>query len=200
MTAAEPLADLLRRADEAHEREENAAALHLAREAVARADADGEPDDLVEALNLEGVVLLDLERADEAAERFERAVAAHGEAGADDDPSTAAALQQNLGLAHYEAERYEPARTALERAIALEDAAPEPELEALADHLDLLARVLVMLDRMDEARPVVARALAIQTVVLGPDDPETDESRSWLEELDLLIAMRALPLREDVEG
>jgi len=64
------------------------------------------------------------------------------------------------------------AKTMMERALAMTEAACPPDHPEVANHLNNLATVLRDLGQSEAARPLMERALAIDQVAYGPEHPE----------------------------
>ena len=88
---------------------------------------------------------------------------------ADQPRDTRAALQHTLGVVYRNLGDYQKAAALLEEAVAARSSAPDRELE-LADSLYQLGGIDADNNHPDRAKELLARALAIRTRLLGPDD------------------------------
>jgi tetratricopeptide (TPR) repeat protein len=136
--------------------------------AAARGDArDGPTGGLHNRL---GVVLIGLERPDEAIEAFEIAASIFAETNGPDSAPRASALG-NLGLALGMLGRHEEALDHHREALAIRQTLLDEDHIDLGASLGNMAEVLERLGRRDEALPYIERALALFTRRLGPDHP-----------------------------
>jgi tetratricopeptide (TPR) repeat protein/CHAT domain-containing protein len=159
----------------------HAAAADSARSRLARAARDGVPDSLELATLAE--VLVDASvrsgkaRSEEVLDWSRRAVALRERHQGPDHPHVAVALT-GLGSLLLARNEYEPARLALERALAIQERAP---LDAnLARTCTVLGNLHMAHADYAAARPLLERGLAIRRQVLGPDHLEVASSLSQL--------------------
>ncbi|MCG6117433.1 MAG: serine/threonine-protein kinase [Aquimonas sp.] len=137
---------------------EQADAEHVARQALALAEARLDPNDLAvgNALNTLGLALNDRQRVDEASTVFRRALAIREEAAGIPSIEVASTLH-NLGLVERRAQRLDSAETYLRRSLAIKAELYPPEHVRNLVSLEVLASVYT--DRADFA---AAEALLLQ--------------------------------------
>ncbi|HYI00212.1 tetratricopeptide repeat protein, partial [Hyalangium sp.] len=174
------------------------AAVELADDPLARADAD----------NTLGNVLHSLDRYEEAQQRHARALALREKILGPEHPHTTLSLS-NLGRALQGLGRYEEARQANARALALREKILGPEHPANAFALMNLGHAYQALGHYEEARQTYERALALREKALGPDDPLSDSAFIGLGRTLWALGRykealeaheRALALREKTQG
>jgi tetratricopeptide (TPR) repeat protein len=149
-------------------RHQDAALLQLGMEmAVELAD-----DDLIRAnaCNSEGIILADLERYEEARQKYECALTLREKVLGPEHPLVTPPLN-NLGNIFEELGRHEEAMHVHERVLAIREKALGPQHPDLASALGNLGNALTSLGRYEEALKRHERALAIREQALGADHP-----------------------------
>jgi eukaryotic-like serine/threonine-protein kinase len=136
------------------------AAIELADDALARADAD----------NTLGNVLLLLDRYEEARQRHARALALREKLLGPEHPHTTLSMN-NLARSLHGLGRYEEARQLLARALARREKVLGTAHPTNAFLLHYLGGALQALGRYEEARQAQEHALALREKAFGPEDP-----------------------------
>jgi eukaryotic-like serine/threonine-protein kinase len=126
---------------------------------------------VIERLLLEGDLLADEGRANEAAPVFERALALQEAAFGPDHPSVATTLAR-LATTSATLERFPEAFAFARRSLEASERLLGPEHPALSIPLHSMGFLFYSSGRIAEGRPFLERALAIETRAFGADHPE----------------------------
>jgi len=148
-------------------------ALPIARMIVRRsADLYGRDDpEYAAALGNLGVLLSEMNRADEAERVFRRAVEALDRAGAADS-ADGANLMHNLAVLYAERGRLDEAEDLQRRALGAWERTRGADDPKTATAMLTLANLLRDRNRLDEAEELYSRSADIRRATLGPDHPE----------------------------
>ncbi len=131
--------------------------------------ADPTSLDAANALNVLGLVLVDLDRPQEAIDYLQRAVAiARALPGQEVEH---AVLLNSLANALYELERYDDAESGYREALAIQRERLGDVHVNVAESLDNLGMLLTQKSRYDEAEPLLREALSIQRQLLDRHHP-----------------------------
>lgn len=126
--------------------------------------------DAANAWNLLGLVLIDLDRPDEAVGHLQRAVAI-AKSLPEEHGVELAVFLNSLGNAHFELRQHDEAEASYRQALVLQRARLGNVHEDVAETLDNLGMLLTWQEEFDEAEPLLREALAIQRQVLDARHP-----------------------------
>jgi tetratricopeptide (TPR) repeat protein len=119
------------------------------------------------------------------AEAHDWAALAEAETERSSDPFIKGELARNEGRLLVREDRYEEARVAIEKCLAIWEPALGPDDYAIAGPVTDLGNVFLLEGRPDEARAEYSRSIAILEKVLGPDSPSLAPNLNNLGELSI---------------